>query len=77
MGGVDPSRHHGLVYGSRLISYYINSLYYMFAFAKYSLRTGGSKSKQLDVLFLYKQVNAFVSRTLTLYCFAIGFKPIF
>ena len=28
MGGVDPSRHHGLVYGSRLIANQANSLLY-------------------------------------------------
>ena len=28
MGGVDPSRHHGLVYGFRLIRYQANSLLY-------------------------------------------------
>ena len=50
MRGLDPSRHHGLVYGSRLIRNQANSLLYeqfiyTFAFAKYTWRTGSSKSK--------------------------------
>ena len=41
MRGLDPSRHHGLVYGSRLIRNQANSLLYeqfiyTFAFAKYT-----------------------------------------
>ena len=40
----------------------------------YFSRIGGSKSKQLDALF---DVTAFASKTLTLYCFAAGFKLIF
>ena len=48
--GVDPSRHHDLVYGSRLIRNQANSLLYeqfiyTFTFAKYTSRTGSSKSK--------------------------------
>ena len=43
----------------------------------YSSRIGGSKSKQLDALFVLKDISAFASKTLTLYCFAAGFKLIF
>lgn len=43
----------------------------------YFSRIGGSKSKQLDALFVLKDVTAFASKTLTLYCFAAGFKLIF
>lgn len=43
----------------------------------YSLTIGGSKSKQLDALLVLKDVTAFASKTLTLNCFAAGFKLIF
>ena len=79
---VDPSKHYDLVYGSRLIINQANSLLYeqlilSVRICKVLFKNWRFQIKIVECIISYKHVNAFVSRTLTVYCFAIELKLIF